>query len=93
MSVTALLKAKHVGIKDLKNHLSKLLKTHKPLVATDRGEPTYFFIPYHEMVEIVEMLEELSDPETLRRIQEGRKTYREGGWIPVSKLWKNLGIA
>ena len=93
MSVAGLLKAKHIGIKEIKNHLSALLKTRKPMVATDRGKPTYFFIPYNEMVEIVEILEELSDPETLQRVQEGRRAYKKGSWISVSAAWNKLGLA
>ena len=92
MTVSTLLKARHVGIKELKNHLSELLRTGRPLVATDRGEPTSFIVPYDDMVEIVEILEELSDPEIVKSIQEGRKAYKNGGWIPVSRLWKKLGI-
>lgn len=91
MAVASLLKARHVGIKELKNRLSELLRTRQPLVATDRGEPTYFFVPYDEMVEVVEILEELSDPETVKRVQEGRTAYQKGGWIPVARLWKKLG--
>lgn len=93
MTIAALLRAKHVGIKELKNRLSELLKTQQPLVATDRGQPAYFMIPYEEMIELVEMLEELSDPETLRQVAEGRKAYRKGGWVPVSNLWKKLASA
>lgn len=91
MTVATLLRAKHVGIKELKDHLSELLRNHEPIVATDRGAPTYFLIPYDEMIEVVEILEELSDPEIVRNIQEGRKAYKKGGWVPVSNLWKKLG--
>ena len=92
MTVASLLKAKHVGIKELKNHLSAMLKTHRPMVATDRGEPTYFFIPYNEMIEIVEILEELSDPDMVRQIQKARLAYKKNGWVPASRLWKKLGM-
>ena len=92
MTVASLLKAKHIGIKEIKNHLSGILKKHQPVVATDRGQPTYFFIPYDEMIEMVEIFEELSDPATVQRVQEGRKAYKKGGWVPVAGLWKKLGV-
>lgn len=90
MTVASLLKAKHIGIKELKDHLSELLRKHEPMVATDRGVPAYFLIPYDEMVEIVEIIEELSDPETVKNIHAGRKAYKKGGWIPLSHLWKKV---
>ena len=90
MTVASLLKAKHIGIKELKDHLSELLRKHEPIVATDRGDPTYFLIPYDEMVEIVEILEELSDPEIVKNVQEGRRAYKKGGWIPLAHLWNKI---
>ena len=93
MNVASLLRAKHVGIKELKDHLSALLKKHQPLVATDHGDPTYFLVPYEDMIEIVEILEEISDPTVVRSMQEGRRAYKKGGWIPVSNLWRKLGIS
>lgn len=88
MTVASLLRAKHVGIKELKNRLSEFLSQDRPLVATDRGDPIYFLVPYDEMVEIVEILEELSDPEAVKRVQEGRKAYKKGGWIPLPAYLK-----
>ena len=93
MGVASLLRAKHVGVKELKNRLSELLRKGEPLVATDRGKPTHFVVPYDEMVEIVELLEELSDPAIGKRIQEGRRAYQKGQWVPVSRLWKKLGLS
>ena len=82
MGVTALLGARHVGIRELKDHLSEWLGKNAPLVATDRGQPTHFVVPYGDMLEIVEMLEELSDPDLVARIQAGRAGYRKGAWVP-----------
>jgi len=90
MSVAGLLKAKHVGVRELKEHLSGFLKGGQPLVATDHGTPTHFVVPYGEMIEIVEMLEELSDPELVRRVQEARADQQKGGWIPASRLFAKL---
>jgi prevent-host-death family protein len=90
MGVAALLKARHVGVRELKEHLSGLLKDGHPIVATDRGTPTHFVVPYDEMIEIVEMLEELSDPALVRRVQETRVAQEKGGWIPASRLLSKM---
>ncbi len=92
MTIAQMLRAQHVGIKDLKNRLSMLFKTHKPIVATDRGRPIYLLIPYDEMVELLEMLEEAKDEEFVRMVQSGRKEYVKGKWRSARKLWKKLGI-
>ncbi len=92
MTIAQILRAQHVGVKELKNHLSMLFKTHKPIVATDRGQPTYLLIPYDEMVELLEMLEEAKDEEFVRMVQSGRKAYAKGKWRPAGKLWKKLGV-
>ncbi len=93
MGVAGLLRAQHVGIRDLKNRLSEFLAGGKPLVATDRGRPKYFLIPYEEMAELAETLEELSDPRMVAQVQEARDAYRRGEGVPVSRLWKRLGLA
>ena len=90
MNISGLLRAKHVGIRDLKNRLSEYLDKGAPLVATDRGIPKYFLVPYEEMAELAEMMEELSDRELVAQVQEGRREYREGGWIPADSMWKRL---
>ena len=90
MTVSALLKAKHIGVKSFRTHLSRLVRDQEPYVITYRGHPQDFVIPYDDMVEFIEILEELSNPELLKQIAEGRKDYQKGGWIPVSRLWKKL---
>jgi len=90
MAVAGLLKARHVGIRELKDHLSELLKEGKPLVATEHGTPKYFLVPYEEMTELVEMVEELSDAHLVAQVQEARVEYRTGKWKPVSGIWKRL---
>ena len=92
MAVAGLLRARHVGIRELKDHLSELLEEGKPLVATDHGNPKYFLVPYEEMAELVEMMDELSDIRLVSQVKEAREEYRAGKWKPVSGLWKRLGV-
>ncbi|MDD5629799.1 MAG: hypothetical protein PHU21_12085, partial [Elusimicrobia bacterium] len=87
-----ILKARHVGVKELKNNLSIIFRTRKPIVATDRGQPAYMLIPYDEMVNLLEMLEESRDQALVSLVQSGRKAYSAGGWRPADKAWKKLGL-
>jgi len=91
MAVAGLLRARHVGIRELKDHLSELMEAGKPLVATDHGNPKYFLVPYGEMAELIEMMDELSDAHVISQVKEAREEYRAGKWKPVSGLWKQLG--
>ena len=89
---TSLLKADYVGVKEFRAHLSKILKGHKPCIVTDRGHPTNVLLPYSDMIELADILDELSDPETIETIKQGRKAIESGAQgIPVSKLFKKLG--
>lgn len=91
MSIAAeLLKAPHMGIRDIKEHLSRRLLKDM-LVITDRGAPVSVNLPYSDVLELADIMEELSDLETAAAVQEGRKAIREGTkGIPVLKLFKRI---
>ncbi len=87
---TSILKSPHVGIRDLKIHLSSLLKKGS-LIVTERGKPVNVILPYSDMIELLDMLDEITDPETIKTIQEGRKAISTGvKGIPVSNVFKKL---
>jgi prevent-host-death family protein len=92
MTIFQMLSAQHIGVRELKNKLPEVLHSHKAVIATQHGKPAYFLLPYEDMLEIVEMLEEIKDKELLRLIESGRRSYAKSGWKPVSNLWKKLGI-
>ncbi|MBI4397883.1 MAG: hypothetical protein HY586_02025 [Candidatus Omnitrophica bacterium] len=88
---TDLLKAKHIGIRDLKEHLSKRLKERLPLVITEHGEPVKFILSYQDVLELIDVLDELQDMETLQWIQEGRGAVKKGAkGFPVSDLFRHI---
>ena len=89
---TDLLRAEPIGVRELKNRLSAVLKRQKPRVITEHNRPKHFLVPYEDMVEIAEILEELSDPKLLKQIAEGRKDYGKGKSVPLEKLAKDLKL-
>ena len=91
MTISQLLNAAHMGVRELKNNLPGVLRSNKPVVATAHGKPAYFLLPYKDMVEIMELLEEIRDAELAAAVREARASYGKGEWRPVSKLWKKLG--
>lgn len=87
---TGLMKANWVGIRELKGHLStRVLK--KPLVITERGKPVGVSMPYSDMLELLDIIDEFSDPEALTAVREGRKAVLSGTkGITVSHLFKKI---
>lgn len=85
-----LLKVNHIGIRDLKEHLSTKLLAGI-LVITDRGTPLSVNLPYSDLLELLDIIDELSDLETLTDIAEAKKAIRQGAkGIPVSDLFKKI---
>jgi len=86
----ALLRAKNVGVRNFRNNASKFIKSQQFFIITERGNPTSVLLPYNDILEIVDILEELEDKRTLRTIAEGRRAIKKGAkGILVSKSLKH----
>ncbi|MEA3305541.1 MAG: hypothetical protein U9R52_01860 [Candidatus Omnitrophota bacterium] len=85
-----LLKADHIGIRDLKGHLSRrFLK--KLLIITDHGTPVSVNLPYSDLLELADILDELADPEIVATVQEGRAAIKAGAkGISVFNLFNRI---
>lgn len=94
MSLMAnMVRAGHIGVKDLRDHAPKYMRDSQVYLVTRHGRPTKFLVPYEEMVELIDIMDELSDPETLKMVAKGRKAIAKGGkGVPVKKVWQRLGI-
>ena len=87
---TNLLKAHHIGIRELKEHLSTK-SLNKFLVITDRGVPVSVNLPYSDMLELTDILDELADLETIADVQDGRKAIKVGAkGIAISNLFNKI---
>ena len=79
MTLTAsLLKAPHVGVRDLRTNLSRMLHSSKPLIVTEHGRPKRVILPYEVIVGIIETLGELDDRELAESVKLSRKARHEG---------------
>ncbi len=88
---TSILKASYIGVRDLKNHLSRRLKTSKPIVVTERGRPKRVILPYDVVVEISETLQELEDKALAGLVKLSRRASDEGVKpIPVTESFKKF---
>ena len=83
-----LLKAPHVGVRDLKENLSKFLRDKTPLVITDHGQPVDVILPYAAIMNLVEIIDEITDPRTIKTVLEGKKAVKSGAkGVAVSGLF------
>jgi len=86
-----LLKSEYIGIRDFREHFSATLKKPRSIVITDHGSPQYVLVKYAEMLELLDMVEEASSPETVKLVADGRKSIQSGAkGIPVSRLLKKI---
>ena len=88
---TALLNARYVGVRELREHLSNRIKGNKVIVVTDHGTPTKVILSYRDVVELIEVMDELRDQAAVQSVQEGRKAIRSGSeGVPVNRLFRQI---
>ena len=81
---------KYVGVRELRENLSRMIKSQGAFFVTEHGKPVKAMIPYGTLLELLDLLEELKDKTLIQEIAEARREYRKGGWIPVERLKKRL---
>jgi len=72
----ALLRAKNVGIRNAKNKLSKLIKKHELWIITEHGTPTSALLPYDDLLDLADVIDELQDKDAIEAVIEGRKAIK-----------------
>lgn len=84
------LKAQHVGVRDLKENIS-VQYLQDILVITDRGVPLSVNVPYSDILELLDILEEMSDPAAVKLVHESRQAVDGGAKVrPASKVFERI---
>jgi antitoxin (DNA-binding transcriptional repressor) of toxin-antitoxin stability system len=93
MSANGLLrKAKPVNVREAQAQLSKLIRSKSPCMVLSHGKPVSFLVPYEDMLDLVETLDELKDKKLLGEIERARKDYAQGKAVPAERLFKKFGV-
>ena len=93
MSSSALFrKAKPVNVREAQAQLSKLIRSKSPSMVLSHGKPVSFLVPYEDMLDLVETLDELKDKAMLREMARARADYAQGKAVPVERLFKKMGL-
>jgi antitoxin (DNA-binding transcriptional repressor) of toxin-antitoxin stability system len=85
-------KTKPVNVREAQAQLSKLIKSKYPSMVLSHGKPVSFLVPYEDMLDLVETLEELKDKKLLGEIEQARKDYVQGKAVPAERLFKKMGV-
>ena len=91
-TATLLRKAKPVNVREAQAKLSRLISSKRPSLLLSHGKPVSFLMPYEEMLDLVEMLEELKDQKLLKEIAKARSEYAQGKAIPAERLFRKMGL-
>lgn len=55
-------------------------------------KPVSFLVPYEDMLDLIEMLDELKDKRLLGAIKRARAEYAQGKQVPVERLFKKMEL-
>ena len=93
MSANNLLrKAKPVNVREAQAQLSKLIRLKEPSMVLSHGKPVSFLVPYEDMLDLVETIDELNDQKLLGEIERARKDHAQGKTVAAESLFKEMGL-
>lgn len=93
VSLSSLLwNARPVNVREAQAQLSKLIHSKSPSMVLSHGKPVSFLVPYEDMLDLVEALDELKDKKLLGEIKRARTEYAQGKAVPAERLFKKMGL-
>ena len=88
----ALLRAKHMGVRDLRSHLSRAVRGGGMVVVTEHGQPSKVLVSYEDMLEIVDILDELQDQRSVLAVHSAKRAIEAGAkGIRIGPSFRKLG--
>ncbi|MDF0645156.1 MAG: hypothetical protein P0111_14090 [Nitrospira sp.] len=91
-SANILRKAKPVNVREAQAQLSKLIRSKSPSMVLSHGKPVSFLVPYEDMLDLVESLDELKNKRLLAEIERARSEYADKKAVPAERLFKKMGL-
>jgi hypothetical protein len=61
-------------------------------MVVSHGKPVSFLVPYEEMLDLVDMLDELKDSRLVKEIERARGEYAKGKAVPAERLFRKMGL-
>ncbi|MEK6683611.1 MAG: hypothetical protein AABY46_03030 [Nitrospirota bacterium] len=91
-AISFLRQSKPVNVREAQATLSRLIRSKKPSLVLSHGKPVSFLVPYEEMLELLERLDDLKDQKLLDEIARARLEYAEGKAVPAERLFRKMGL-
>ena len=85
-------RAKPVNVREAQAKLSRLIRSKTPSLVLSHGKPVSFLVPYEEMLDLLEMLDELKDQRLLEEIAKARAEYAAGKAVSAERLFGKMGL-
>lgn len=85
-------KAKPVNVREAQAQLSRLIHSKSPSMVLSHGKPVSFLVPYEEMLDLLELIDELKDKKLLQEIARARAEYSQGKSVPAERLFRKMGL-
>ncbi len=79
-------KANAVDVREAQAQLSILIRSKTPSKILLGGKPVSVLVPYEDMLNLVEVLDELTDDKFLGEIKRARKEYAQGKTVSAEHL-------
>jgi antitoxin (DNA-binding transcriptional repressor) of toxin-antitoxin stability system len=93
MRTAALLrKAKPVNVREAQAKLSQLIRAKSPSMVVSHGKPVSFLVPYAEMLDLLDLIDELKNKKLLGEIARARSEYAGGKAVPAERLFRKMGL-
>jgi antitoxin (DNA-binding transcriptional repressor) of toxin-antitoxin stability system len=84
--------SKPVNVREAQAKLSRLIRSNRPSLVLSHGKPVSFLVPYEEMLDLLEMLDDLKDQKLIEEITRARSEYAEGKAVPAERLFRKMGL-
>jgi len=82
MKTSELMKAKTMPVRRVREDIFNIVKQDEPLLITNNGKQEMFLIPYEDVIELMEILEDSKDEALRSHIRKSREEYNTKGGIP-----------
>ena len=88
---TELLRAPHIGVRELSRNVSSFMKRKSVVVVEVKGQKNKVIISQDELIDLIELLQDLQDRELLELVRESRAAAASGAKeVPIEDVFKKL---
>ena len=86
-----LLRAKHIGVRELGRNVSGFMKSRKVVVVEVKGDKNKVIMSQEDLIDLLDLLDDLQDKELLELVRQSRAAVASGvKEVPVGDVFKKI---